>query len=118
MGELAGSPAEISPGVPDLSGPAAGHAPQASIWPHVEERIVDLIAEHRSTIVFANSRRLAERLDLAAQRDLGGAARRGGGAPVARPRGPLDPAARAGHGPGRAPGVVPRPCSPAPTTAR
>ncbi|KRB47268.1 ATP-dependent helicase [Terrabacter sp. Root181] len=62
MGELSGSAAEISPGVPDLSGPAAGQAPQASIWPHVEERIVDLIAEHRSTIVFANSRRLAERL--------------------------------------------------------
>ncbi|WP_404389330.1 ATP-dependent helicase [Humibacillus xanthopallidus] len=62
MGELAGSPVEISPGVPDLSGPAAGNAPQASIWPHVEERIVDLIADHRSTIVFSNSRRLAERL--------------------------------------------------------
>ncbi len=62
MGELSGSAAEISPGVPDLSGPAAGQAPQASIWPHVEERIVDLIADHRSTIVFSNSRRLAERL--------------------------------------------------------
>ncbi|HET8986865.1 MAG TPA: DEAD/DEAH box helicase, partial [Humibacillus sp.] len=62
MGELSGSPAEIAPGVPDLSGPAAGNAPQASIWPHVEERIVDLIADHRSTIVFSNSRRLAERL--------------------------------------------------------
>jgi ATP-dependent Lhr-like helicase len=34
----------------------------SSIWPHVEERVTDLIAEHRSTIVFANSRRLAERL--------------------------------------------------------
>ncbi|WP_010203907.1 ATP-dependent helicase [Salinibacterium sp. PAMC 21357] len=34
----------------------------ASLWPHVEERIVDAILEHRSTIVFANSRRLAERL--------------------------------------------------------
>ena len=34
----------------------------ASIWPHVEERVADLIAEHQSTIVFANSRRLAERL--------------------------------------------------------
>ena len=33
-----------------------------SVWPHVEERIVDLVAAHRSTIVFANSRRLAERL--------------------------------------------------------
>jgi ATP-dependent Lhr-like helicase len=34
----------------------------ASIWPAVESSIVDLIQSHRSTIVFANSRRLAERL--------------------------------------------------------
>ncbi|HNP14602.1 MAG TPA: crosslink repair DNA glycosylase YcaQ family protein, partial [Mycobacterium sp.] len=33
-----------------------------SIWPDVEARIVDLIEAHNSTIVFANSRRLAERL--------------------------------------------------------
>ncbi|WP_432479235.1 ATP-dependent helicase [Nocardioides sp. GXQ0305] len=33
-----------------------------SIWPHVEEHVADLIEAHRSTIVFANSRRLAERL--------------------------------------------------------
>ncbi len=46
----------------DLSGPAAGDPARASIWPHVEERIVDLVAAHRSTLVFANSRRLAERL--------------------------------------------------------
>jgi ATP-dependent Lhr-like helicase len=46
----------------DLSGPAAAAARTPSIWPHVEERIVDLITEHRSTLVFANSRRLAERL--------------------------------------------------------
>lgn len=38
-------------------------APQTpSIWPHVEESIVDRVLQHRSTIVFANSRRLAERL--------------------------------------------------------
>jgi ATP-dependent helicase Lhr and Lhr-like helicase len=48
-------------------------ARQHSIWPHVEERVLDLIQSHRSTIVFANSRRLAERLcarlnDLAAER--------------------------------------------------
>ena len=42
---------------------ASGSSPaQGSIWPHVEEQIVDRILEHRSTIVFANSRRLAERL--------------------------------------------------------
>ncbi len=46
----------------DLSGPAAGAQQRTSIWPHVEEKIVDLIAAHRSTLVFANSRRLAERL--------------------------------------------------------
>lgn len=34
----------------------------ASIWPHVEERVVDLVEAHRSTIVFANSRGLAEKL--------------------------------------------------------
>jgi len=33
-----------------------------SVWPHVEEAIVDRVLAHRSTIVFANSRRLAERL--------------------------------------------------------
>jgi ATP-dependent helicase Lhr and Lhr-like helicase len=46
----------------ELEGAASGSDRRASIWPHVEERIVDLIEEHRSTIVFANSRRLAERL--------------------------------------------------------
>ncbi|WP_300084078.1 helicase-related protein, partial [Propioniciclava sp.] len=63
--------------VPDLSSldaapaaaasPGEGHGDPAprtvpSIWPHVEERVVDLIEQHRSTLVFANSRRLAERL--------------------------------------------------------
>ncbi|WP_460802049.1 ATP-dependent helicase [Microbacterium sp. GXF6406] len=33
-----------------------------SVWPHVEEAIVDRVLENTSTIVFANSRRLAERL--------------------------------------------------------
>ena len=46
----------------EVSGSAAGEERRTSIWPHVEERIVDLVSAHRSTIVFANSRRLAERL--------------------------------------------------------
>ncbi len=54
MGELGGSPAA------DAAGADGGDRP--SIWPHVEERIADLVQDHRSTIVFANSRRLAERL--------------------------------------------------------
>ncbi|MCY7412799.1 MAG: DEAD/DEAH box helicase, partial [Salinibacterium sp.] len=44
------------------SAESGGQTTGASIWPHVEESIVDRILEHRSTIVFANSRRLAERL--------------------------------------------------------
>ncbi|MDI3422314.1 ATP-dependent helicase [Streptomyces luteolus] len=53
LGELGGSPASDADD-------AQGERP--SIWPHVEERIADLVQAHRSTIVFANSRRLAERL--------------------------------------------------------
>ncbi|OHU22211.1 ATP-dependent helicase [Mycobacteroides franklinii] len=54
--------------VPDMSAPdtypdaEASNAGTNTIWPHVEQRIVDLIETHRSSIVFANSRRLAERL--------------------------------------------------------
>jgi ATP-dependent helicase Lhr and Lhr-like helicase len=43
--------------VPDMS-----NLENNTIWPDVEARIVDLIEAHRSSIVFANSRRLAERL--------------------------------------------------------
>ncbi|WP_028046982.1 ATP-dependent helicase [Cellulomonas sp. URHE0023] len=46
----------------DLSGAADAPLVRASIWPHVEERVVDLVADHRSTLVFTNSRRGAERL--------------------------------------------------------
>ena len=46
----------------EVSGNAAGGEPRSSIWPAVEARIGELVAGHRSTIVFANSRRLAERL--------------------------------------------------------
>ncbi|MFJ2083006.1 ATP-dependent helicase [Micromonospora chokoriensis] len=43
----------------DLGGPGPR---RASIWPAVEERVFTLIGQHRSTIVFTNSRRSAERL--------------------------------------------------------
>ncbi len=51
----------------DWFGDGGGKRPEStevtgSLWPHVEEAIVDRILEHRSTIVFSNSRRLAERL--------------------------------------------------------
>ena len=46
----------------EVEGSAAGAAQRASIWPAVQEKVLDLVESHRSTIVFANSRRLAERL--------------------------------------------------------
>lgn len=53
--------------VPDLDEPGG------SVWPHLERRVLDLIQTHRSTIVFTNGRRTAERLcsrlnDLYAER--------------------------------------------------
>ncbi|MDQ3871333.1 MAG: DEAD/DEAH box helicase [Chloroflexota bacterium] len=45
-------------------GPAAGPEARTSIWPAIHPRILELIRAHRSTIVFVNSRRLAERLAL------------------------------------------------------
>ncbi|HXM55024.1 MAG TPA: DEAD/DEAH box helicase, partial [Candidatus Dormibacteraeota bacterium] len=36
--------------------------PRRSIWPAIYPRLLELVQEHRSTIVFVNSRRLAERL--------------------------------------------------------
>ncbi|HJR44091.1 MAG TPA: DEAD/DEAH box helicase [Actinomycetota bacterium] len=44
------------------SGSVVGAEERTSIWPHVEESLLALIRRHNSTIVFANSRRLAERL--------------------------------------------------------
>src|SRR5256714_12395099 len=37
---------------------------QQSIWPSIYPPILELVTEHRSTIVFVNNRRLAERLAL------------------------------------------------------
>ncbi|HVH00844.1 MAG TPA: helicase-related protein [Miltoncostaeaceae bacterium] len=45
-------------------GAAAGPEARTSIWPQVYPRVLELIRAHRSTIVFTNSRRLAERLAL------------------------------------------------------
>ncbi len=75
-----------------------------SIWPHVEERVLDEIEAHRSTIVFANSRRLAERLcarlnELAAER-----AEERAGQPAGRngtpQRSPAEVMAQSGAAPG------------------
>ena len=44
---------------------ADSERPEPSIWPRVQERIVDHIENNRSTIVFVNSRGLAEKLTAA-----------------------------------------------------
>ena len=44
---------------------ADSERPETSIWPRVQERIVDHIENNRSTIVFVNSRGLAEKLTAA-----------------------------------------------------
>ncbi|OII24665.1 Lhr family ATP-dependent helicase [Curtobacterium sp. MCBA15_013] len=101
-------------GAPPVGADATESPTNGSIWPHVEERVVDLVEEHRSTIVFANSRRLAERLTarlneiheervLAAAGSVGdgalvpaGATPADDGLPVARGR-PQSPARTSAH---------------------
>ena len=57
MGQI-GQPSDVP-----ASGPAAGAGPtRTSIWPSIHPRLLELIRAHRSTIVFVNGRRLAERL--------------------------------------------------------
>ena len=44
------------------SGPASQGTVRASIWSSIHPRLLELIHAHRSTLIFVNSRRLAERL--------------------------------------------------------
>ena len=67
------APAPYDDSVPGADDAERDGREATSIWPHVENHVVDLIEQHRSTIVFANSRRLAERLtarlnEIAAER--------------------------------------------------
>ena len=55
---------EVLPPDEQPGGSAAGPDARSSIWPQIHPRILELIRAHRSTIVFVNSRRLAERLAL------------------------------------------------------
>jgi ATP-dependent helicase Lhr and Lhr-like helicase len=90
MTELDGPPPLEGPVTPDPDAPTSlpggigtleemtgevGGTRRPSIWPAVEERVLELIRAHRSTIVFTNSRRLAERFtsrlnELAAERPV------------------------------------------------
>ncbi|TYC24954.1 DEAD/DEAH box helicase [Micromonospora sp. MP36] len=108
---------EQEPPEDDLGGPGPR---RASIWPAVEERVFALVRSHRSTIVFTNSRRSAERLcarlnELAAEElaasvapDGGHVAQGGGPAGVSDPPGWDDGPAAADGGPRRGPLRAPR----------
>ncbi|HSL58676.1 MAG TPA: DEAD/DEAH box helicase, partial [Acidimicrobiales bacterium] len=45
-----------------MSGAAAAGPVRRSIWPSIHPALLDLVQQHRSTLVFVNARRLAERL--------------------------------------------------------
>jgi ATP-dependent helicase Lhr and Lhr-like helicase len=53
------------------SGPAAQGEVRTSIWPAIYPLILDLVRAHRSTLIFVNSRRLAERLAAALNEQAG-----------------------------------------------
>ena len=92
----------------DLSGDASS-APRvsaaerrSSIWPAVDEVLVEQIQQHHSTLVFANSRRLAERItarinDIAAEQDLPPLARAHHGSVSREHRSTIEEALKSGH---------------------
>jgi ATP-dependent Lhr-like helicase len=52
---------DADPNETELKAPPAAASPKSN-WPEIHAPLVQLIREHRSTLVFVNSRRLAERL--------------------------------------------------------
>jgi len=55
----------------DIPSGAAAQSPRQSIWPAIHPRLLEIVRAHRSTLIFVNSRRLAERL-AAALNELAG----------------------------------------------
>ncbi|GAA4582014.1 ATP-dependent helicase [Planotetraspora phitsanulokensis] len=102
---------ELAPTAPGAEGQPAEH--RRSIWPHVEQHLLDLIEAHDSTIVFANSRRLSERLctrlnELAWERRSAPAApdESGGARPGGSTATPAELMAQAGASAGVIPEIV------------
>jgi len=75
--------ARLGETVPETSGSAAGPT-LPSIWPSIYPRLVELVRAHRSTMIFVNSRRLAERLSNAINDGAGEAIARAHHGSVAR----------------------------------
>ena len=70
LGETVPAAAEGGGADEVVEGPA-GAVARRSIWPAIHPRLLELVRAHRSTLIFVNSRRLAERL-AAALNDLAG----------------------------------------------
>jgi ATP-dependent Lhr-like helicase len=87
-----GEPIEIP------SGPAAQGTVRTSIWTAIHPRLLELIRQHRSTLLFVNSRRIAERL-AAALNELAGEplARAHHGSLARGQRAEIEDALKAGH---------------------
>ncbi|HEX6332008.1 MAG TPA: DEAD/DEAH box helicase [Actinomycetota bacterium] len=62
LAELSTVPEPITPPRATAAEAGAGAGSARSIWPAIHPRLLELIRAHRSTIVFVNARRLAERL--------------------------------------------------------
>jgi ATP-dependent helicase Lhr and Lhr-like helicase len=63
--------ARLGEPVEPAEGPGSGGRPHASIWTAIHPRLLELVRAHRSTLLFVNSRRVAERL-AAALNELAG----------------------------------------------
>ena len=50
------------PADPREEGAAVHDRPGSSIWPSIQPRLLELVLAHRSTLIFVNARRLAERV--------------------------------------------------------
>jgi ATP-dependent Lhr-like helicase len=99
MGTAAGGGDLVGVGLGDPT--AAASSPGRSIWPAIYPELLDLVEQHRSTIIFVNARRAAERLALRLNELAGerAAAARGEVAdPAAPPEVPVVEIARAHHG--------------------
>jgi ATP-dependent helicase Lhr and Lhr-like helicase len=55
---------ELDPRADPLEPVVGGEATRRSIWPAIYPELLELVRSHRSTIIFVNSRRAAERLAL------------------------------------------------------
>jgi ATP-dependent Lhr-like helicase len=68
------------------SGPASQAAPRTSIWSAIHPRLLELVQTHRSTLIFVNSRRIAERLAAALNERAGETLVRSHHGSLARPQ--------------------------------